>query len=679
MAPRTPQRGRAQTFLRRAGAVFATTFQRLSAKLEPEAPEPFHHRASGSQGLRFGGQEFVHHARLDHRETALYSLSGNQKTVLLALGVVLSFGLLVNWHATLLVLFAVLTFLYAVDLLFGFFLIYRSFTENPEVKVTPGELAGLRDAELPTYTIFCPLYKEWQVVPQFVEAMERLDYPKGKLQVMFLLEEDDRETVQKISERTLPPHFTVVVVPHSKPKTKPKAMNWGLQFATGDLIAIYDAEDKPEPDQLKKAVVAFSRLPENTLCVQGKLNFYNPRQNLLTKLFTAEYSLWFDLVLPGLQSLGAPIPLGGTSNHFRADYLRSLGGWDAFNVTEDCDLGMRLAKAGYRTAMVDSTTYEEANSNLLNWYRQRSRWIKGYIQTYLVHMRRPQAFLKGGERHHLFSFQVVVGGKIMSMFINPLMWAVTAAYFAFRTQLGPFIETFFPAPVLYTGVFCFVFGNFLYLYYYLIGLSKRGYDGLVKYALLVPLYWLGMSFAAWKAVYEIFVKPHYWQKTVHGLHLPTAERPAVGAEDVPVSVVAAPTVRPSPLFALRSTLRSLTLRRRPGSAAFLPPAVTVREVALPLPRQALAWARRLLAQTGLGELSGGSVLVVAMVLANFLNFVFNVYLGRRLTLEQFGALTLLNTLLLLLSVFVSAWTTTVNREVAYRSGHERVHDRAAAR
>ena len=311
-----------------------------------------------------------------------------------------------------------MTFMYFVDLCFSAYLIYRSFSKNPEIQISDRELASLKDSSLPMYTIFCPLYKEWQVVPQFVAAMEKMDYPKDKLQVMFLLEEDDQETVQKISEQKLPKHFQIVVVPHSKPKTKPKAMNYGLKFATGEIIAIYDAEDKPESTQLKKAVLAFEKSGPKTFCVQAKLNFYNPNQNLLTRLFTAEYSLWFDLVLPGLQSLRAPIPLGGTSNHFHARDIRKLHGWDAFNVTEDCDLGMRLAKRGYKTAIVDSTTYEEANSDWLNWFRQRSRWIKGYIQTYFVHMRRPKDFLETGRPFNLFAFQIIVGGKILSMFIN---------------------------------------------------------------------------------------------------------------------------------------------------------------------------------------------------------------------------------------------------------------------
>ena len=210
-------------------------------------------------------------------------------------------------------------------------------------------------------------------------------------------------------------------------------MNYGLNYVSGDYVVIYDAEDVPEVDQLKKAVLAFKKVPANVACIQAKLNFYNPHQNTLTKLCTAEYSLWFDLVLPGFQSISAPIPLGGTSNHFRRETLRELGGWDAFNVTEDCDLGMRLAKRGYTTAIVDSTTHEEDNSDVLNWYNKRSRWIKGYIQTYFVHMRNPQEYFTAGKGKD-FSFPAHRCGKILSLFINPIMWVTTICYFLFRAR-----------------------------------------------------------------------------------------------------------------------------------------------------------------------------------------------------------------------------------------------------
>jgi cellulose synthase/poly-beta-1,6-N-acetylglucosamine synthase-like glycosyltransferase len=188
-------------------------------------------------------------------------------------------------------------------------------------------------------------------------------------------------------------------------------------------------------------------------------------------------------------------------------------------VTEDADLGMRLVKQGYRTAVIQSITLEEANSNLKNWFWQRTRWIKGYIQTYFVHMRTPQDFLRNWKEPHYITFQLVIGGKVMSMFINPLMWVVTVSYFVFRPQIGTFIDSFYPAPILYMGLISLLLGNFLYAYYYMVGCVKHGHDELVKYLWLVPFYWLAMSVAAWVAFYQFVVKPHHWSKTQHGLHI----------------------------------------------------------------------------------------------------------------------------------------------------------------
>ncbi len=466
--------------------------------------------------------KYVHHSPLHHSDTAYVNVTLAQGFFVSILVITLLYATIISWSITLLTVIAVLTFLYFADLLFNLFLIIRSFAKSPELKVTQEEINEYeKEHEWPTYTIFCPLYKEWQVVPQFVKAMTDLDYPTNKMQVMLLLESDDEKTIEEVQKSKLPSNFTVVVVPHSMPKTKPKALNYGLRHATGEYVVIYDAEDVPEPLQLKKTVLAFSQVSKKTVCIQAKLNFYNPHQNILTKAFTAEYSLWFDLVLTGLQSINAPIPLGGTSNHFRKADLHTLKGWDSFNVTEDCDLGIRLARHGFTTAIVDSTTYEEANSDLGNWMNQRTRWIKGYIQTYFVHSRNPFKLLKGVKLLNYLSFQIIVGGKVISMLINPIMWILTILYFILRPIYGNFLEAFFPAPVLYMAVTCLFLGNFLYMYYYAIGCAKRGYFELVKYSIFTPLYWLAMSLSAYRAFLDFTYKPHFWHKTKHGLHMNT--------------------------------------------------------------------------------------------------------------------------------------------------------------
>jgi cellulose synthase/poly-beta-1,6-N-acetylglucosamine synthase-like glycosyltransferase len=482
---------------------------------------PFHPKKAAikGQGFNYKGQEFIHHSNLPDSKSAFHRLSGAQIIVLVLLFLVFVESFDINWHITIVICIAALTVLYFTDLLFNLFLIFRSFSKPTELQIADNEIDNIQDSYWPTYTVLCPLYKEWQVIPQFVNAMSNLSYPKDKLQVMLLLEEDDYKAIKNIRNYVLPSYFELVIVPQSFPKTKPKACNYGLKFAKGEYTVIYDAEDVPEVSQLKKSVIGFEKSDKRTICIQAKLNFYNPSQNLLTRVFTAEYSLWFDLVLTGLQSIHAPIPLGGTSNHFKTADLKKLKGWDSFNVTEDADLGMRLVKKGYLTAVINSTTLEEANSDMKNWFWQRTRWIKGYMQTYLLHMRTPGEFVKDWKSLDVITFQLVIGGKVLSMFINPIMWVITISYFAFRVHLGGFIESFFPTPILYMGVFSLIFGNFLYLYYYMIGCAKHGHHELTKYVFLVPFYWLFMSVASWVAFYELIVNPHHWSKTKHGLHL----------------------------------------------------------------------------------------------------------------------------------------------------------------
>ncbi len=426
-------------------------------------------------------------------------------------------GTLLFHMAMIVTIIAFITVVYLGDLLITVLLSAQTLNLSAEEHVEDALVHTLAEADWPRYTILCPLYREAEVVPQFVHAMRKMDYPVDRLQILFLTEVDDNATRLAIQALHLPAHFQVVTVPDGKPRTKPRACNYGLLQATGDYIVIYDAEDIPDPLQLKKALLAFANQGEATACIQAKLNFYNAEQNLLTRWFTAEYSLWFDLTLPGLQKLGIPLPLGGTSNHFRSHVLRSLGGWDAYNVTEDCDLGLRMAHYGFKTAVLDSTTFEEANPQLKNWIRQRSRWIKGYLQTYLVYMRRPQVYLRRGRLGEFLSLQLFVGGKTGVLFVNPLMWALVAGYILFHPV--DLYHTLFPGPVLYMGAMCLIFGNFFYTYSHLLGCMKRGHYSLVKWTLTIPIYWAMASVAAFMALQQLIFKPHYWEKTQHGFHL----------------------------------------------------------------------------------------------------------------------------------------------------------------
>lgn len=450
--------------------------------------------------------------------SALRTFSLGQKlfpVILLALftSIAIAFGP----GVALTILVALLSVLYFTDMLFNFYLVLSSLRNSDEFSIEQTDLEVER--EWPTYTVFCPLYKEESVLEQFTDAMAALDYPKDKLTIQLLLEEDDTNTIEAAQAMNLPNYFDIIVVPDSQPKTKPKACNVGLELTTSDYCVIFDAEDIPEPDQLKKAVLAFEQAPGDMACIQAKLNFYNPRQNFITRMFTAEYSMWFNLTLVGLQNIRGPIPLGGTSNHFRTSVLKGLRGWDPYNVTEDCDLGIRLFNRGYRTGILDAYTYEEANSKFFNWLRQRSRWIKGYMQTFLVHSRDLRNVRRSRFDPHVITFFLVVGGKILSMLINPFMWMMTILYFTARSTFGAAIESVYPAGVFYIAIATLIFGNMMYLYNYMLGAAQKGHWDLIKYMAFLPLYWLMMSAAAALALYQLIVKPHYWEKTVHGLHL----------------------------------------------------------------------------------------------------------------------------------------------------------------
>lgn len=414
---------------------------------------------------------------------------------------------------------ACISLLYIFGFLTSSILATHSFRGNSGEQIDEKVIRALDQfgVEWPTYTILCPLFKETAVVPQFVEAMKALDYPEDKLQVLFLTEESDKETRAALYSMGFPKSFAVLTVPKGSPQTKPRACNFGLLQARGQFVVIFDAEDKPEPYQLKKAVLTFANHRVDVACVQAKLNYYNSRQNLLTRWFTAEYSTWFDIMLPGLQQSNFSLPLGGTSNHFRTEALRALGGWDAFNVTEDCDLGLRISQYGLQTAVLDSTTYEEATSRVKVWLFQRSRWIKGYLQTYLVHMRHPLEMIRRGQFRKFFSLQLIVGAWTIVLLINPIMWALTIAYLVWHPVA--LYQALFPGPVLYMGAFCLVFGNFFYIYTHALGCLKRQEYSLLKWVLLLPLYWIMMSISAYIAFYQLIVKPHYWAKTQHGNHL----------------------------------------------------------------------------------------------------------------------------------------------------------------
>lgn len=466
--------------------------------------------------------------RRDSRQSARTTLFPGQRVALWTVLGGLAAGLWLAPRTTLTTVLAVISVGFLVSVLFKFVVSMVGARQENRVLITDEQLADLDPRDLPTYTVLVPLYREANVVGDLIANLERLDYPREKLQILVLLEEDDAETIAAAKAADPPATITLLIVPKGAPQTKPKACNVGLFFAKGDLLVIYDAEDRPEPDQLRKAAAAFRLGGDRLVCVQAALNYWNAEENWLTRMFTLEYSFWFDYMLPGLDRLGLPIPLGGTSNHFRTRDLRRLGGWDPFNVTEDADLGIRAATLGSRVGVINSTTFEEANRATGNWIRQRSRWIKGYLQTLIVHMRQPGTLVRTVGPKQVAAFWLLIGGTPASFLFTPPLHAMFVLSLILPDErLAGLLDGW----VLWVGLASLIFGNGLMIYVSMMGAFKRRRYRLVLWALFNPVYWLLHAVASYKALWQLITKPHYWEKTIHGLsngnHDP-ADAPAPG-------------------------------------------------------------------------------------------------------------------------------------------------------
>ncbi|GAA1848001.1 glycosyltransferase [Microbacterium koreense] len=450
----------------------------------------------------------------DPELSARHVLSRAQKiTIIVAVVIVVILAIL--WPVpTLVWAIGIASFVFLASTVFKFAVAIRGSRYDLVAHVDAEAIKALDDDDLPMYTVLVPVFREARVVGRLVENLGRIDYPTEKLEVIILVEEDDDETRDAIALSDPPEHFIVVTVPRGAPQTKPRACNVGLEVARGDFLVIYDAEDAPEPDQLKKTVVAFSRAEPSTVVMQASLNYFNARENLLTRMFGLEYSYWFDYMLAGLDVRDLPIPLGGTSNHFRTSALRELGGWDPYNVTEDADLGIRASALGYRVGVVDSTTMEEATSRVRIFIGQRSRWIKGYMQTALVHARRPDRLVPRIGLRRFASFALLIAGTPLT-FLGVIPF--TALLIVSIVVPWTDFSVFFPPLVLWLCLLNFLIGNGLMVYLNMMGPYKRGTFWLVGWALLNPLYWILHSVASYKALWQLITRPHYWEKTEHGM------------------------------------------------------------------------------------------------------------------------------------------------------------------
>jgi cellulose synthase/poly-beta-1,6-N-acetylglucosamine synthase-like glycosyltransferase len=432
-----------------------------------------------------------------------------------ALLTLLMIGLAFEPIATLVAVNVVMSLFYLGNFVFKGILVSvgggRSADKDESIAIAARQLT---DDDLPIFTVLVPMFREPEMLPVLARSLRQLDYPLGKLDIKLVLEANDHETLEVASKLGLEGVFEVIRVPPSHPQTKPKACNFALQFARGEFLVVYDAEDRPEPDQLRKVVATFRQSSPNTACLQCRLSYFNADENWLTRMFTLDYALWFDQMLPGLERLNVPIPLGGTSNHFKIDVLRELHAWDPFNVTEDADLGVRLTQKGYRVGVVDSTTFEEASCHTGNWIRQRSRWMKGYMQTFLVHTRRPLRLIRTIGPLGFLGFVFFVGGTVLAGLLNPVFWLLYLVWL-FAASSG--FDPVFPQLLLFLSLFNLLAGNGAFIFLLMLAPIRRGWLNLIPYSLTVLGYWVLISVASYKGLWQLLHNPFYWEKTQHGV------------------------------------------------------------------------------------------------------------------------------------------------------------------
>lgn len=461
---------------------------------------------------RFGREALTKNAsaRVPATESCRTWGQKNAMRLVLTLGALATFAALtITWPTYVfaaLALWATFTLLVASGLRLA---AYFAQVSNPD----PGDGAIPEPPNpLPRVSVLVPLFKESEIAETLLARLSRLTYPKSCLDVVLVLEENDALTRSTIEACDLPAWMRVVEVPEGAPKTKPRAMNYALDFCDGEIIGIWDAEDKPHPQQIETVAAYFAKSPDNIVCLQGVLDYYNSRQNWLARCFTIEYAAWFRLVLPGMAHLGLAIPLGGTTLFFRRDKLEELGGWDAHNVTEDADLGFRLARHGYRTDIIPTVTGEEANCRLWPWIRQRSRWLKGYMVTYLVHMRRPAQLYRQLGHRRFWGFQAHFVSALSQFVLAPFLWSFWLVLFNLPHPLDPFVSR----EIMIGLGLTFLMVEVISVLINATAVSGRAHRHLLMWVPTMHFYYPLGAIAAYKALYELVAQPFYWDKTQHG-------------------------------------------------------------------------------------------------------------------------------------------------------------------
>ena len=365
------------------------------------------------------------------------------------------------------------------------------------------------DRDLPVYSILVALYKESGQVQELTKRLQQIDWPQERLDIKLICEEDDPETIFAIRRANLPPSFELIVVPPASPRTKPKALNYALPLCRGEYLVLYDAEDRPSPGQLREAYETFANSDPSLACLQAPLRIHNGDQTWLSRMFAIEYLTLFNGILPVLAKWRVPIPLGGTSNHFRTDVLKAVGAWDPFNVTEDADLGVRLCREGYRCSTIKLPTWEEAPPTLQPWIKQRTRWIKGWMQTILVHSRNPVHLTQDIGLKNTIVFHLMLTSIVVSTLIHPIFIAYTIKqiFWPFTSSLSVL-----DSAMVAGSVFNLVGGYTTYGLLALAVLRATSHGKFAKSLVTLPVYWLLLSIAGWRALFYLVVAPHHWEK-----------------------------------------------------------------------------------------------------------------------------------------------------------------------
>jgi len=392
---------------------------------------------------------------------------------------------------------------------------FTALAEKPVADLWQDHRWQIDDSRLPVYTVAVPILGEEAVLDQLIKALSALDYPVAKLDICLLVEEVDWTLRRALAARTLPPFMHVAIVPRGLPQTKPRALNIALAEARGELFTIFDAEDIPDPRQLRLAAARFLRSDDDLVCLQAHLVIDNPEDSWLSGCFALEYAGLFDVLNPGLLACGLPIMLGGTSNHFRTQALRHIGGWDPWNVTEDADVGFRLIRAGGYMADLPSRTLEEAPRDLPAWLKQRRRWLKGYLQTLISHMRRPDQLLREAGLAATLTFLVLILGSLLGTLLLPFLVVMTAAAMFDGSLLSPST----PWEMCFSAISLGLAGCGLLTMFLVpaLGARRRGAPDLWRHLRFLPIYYLVTSLAGWLALYDYLDNRFGWHKTAHGL------------------------------------------------------------------------------------------------------------------------------------------------------------------